>query len=71
MIPRKNLTFAELLQRRGVGPSWLARTAKVGRSSVHRWCKGLAKPRNAQAAAIAAVLQIPVEEVLQTVSNSG
>jgi|ETNvirome_6_1000_1030641.scaffolds.fasta_scaffold44740_1 transcriptional regulator with XRE-family HTH domain len=66
----RNETLEDLILAKGRGLRRTAEAASVGRTSIWRWTRGLAFPRHAQAAALAAVLGVDPERVLVAASAS-
>jgi transcriptional regulator with XRE-family HTH domain len=66
----RNETLEDLILARGNGLKRTAEAASIGRTSIWRWTRGLAFPRHAQAAALAAVLGVDAERVLVAASAS-
>ena len=63
-------TLDELIQSSGMGLRLAAKAARVGRTSIWRWCRGYSSPRHAQAAALAAALSVEVDRVLAAATAS-
>jgi len=63
-------TFQELLEQRGIGPSELAKSTGIGRSSIYRWSKGRAQPRIAQARKLSDRLLVTVKDLREAISRS-
>ena len=63
-------TLNDLIQARGNGLKRTAEAASIGRTSIWRWTRGLAYPRHAQATALAGVLGVKVERVLDAATTS-
>ena len=67
---RNHETLQELIDSSSLGLRRAAQVARIGRTSIWRWCRGLSTPQHAQAAALASALQVDVERVLEAASAS-
>ncbi len=63
-------TLDELVEANGQGCRHTAIKAKIGRTSLWRWCNGLSFPQHAQASALATALSVDVERVLAAAEAS-
>ena len=62
---RFGLWLDEVMHRRGMTQSALAKEAKVSQGMVSRWVQGVSAPSPQSVRAIAAVLQVPVGEAMR------
>lgn len=67
---RNTETLQDLISSCGLGLRSAAQEARIGRTSIWRWCRGLTAPQHAQVAALAATLKVDVDRVLAAVSAS-
>jgi len=63
-------TLEQLILSKGNGLRNTAEAAKIGRTSIWRWTRGVSFPMHAQATALAAVLGVDVDRVLAAASRS-
>ena len=67
---RNDETLEALIQSSNMGLRSAAKTARIGRTSIWRWCRGISSPQHAQAAALADALGVDVDRVLEAASAS-
>lgn len=67
---RNSETLQDLIDSSELGLRSAAQAARIGRTSIWRWCRGLSTPQHAQAAALAAALKVDVDRILAAASAS-
>lgn len=67
---RNDQTLADLIASSGMGLNSAAKAARVGRTSIWRWCRGYSLPRHPQAAALATAINVTVDDVYQAINAS-
>ena len=69
-MPRKRLTFADLLEKTGLRPSELAQRAEISRNTIYELKKGTWEVKPWTAKAIAKAMGYPIEAVLDACAES-